>query len=161
VVAFGPYRTHDLAAGQIQGFEFDVQRYAQLGLVTSAQYVTANVVLWPLFDVLFVNPARVASLTAQQRGWVEQAAADAARNSVQLVSGQNGPSIRQACAMGARFATATPADVAALRRALSVVYQSLETSPQTSAFLRQIQQLKTSTPSGPAPAIPAGCAARQ
>jgi len=63
--------------------------------------------------------------------------------------------------MGARFATATLADLAALRQSLSIVYQNLETDPQTSAFLRQIQQLKKSTPSGAAPAIPAGCAAGQ
>jgi len=161
VVAFGPYRTHDLATAQIQGFELDVQRYVQFGLVASARYVTANVTLWPQFDVLFANPARLASLAPQQRAWLEQAAADAARNSVPLVAGQNGPYIKQACAMGARFATATPADLAALRQSLSVVYQNLETDPQTSAFLRQIQQLKKSTLPDPGPAIPAGCATRQ
>jgi len=161
VVAFGPYRTHDLATAQIQGFELDVQRYVQFGLVASARYVTANVTMWPQFDVLFANPARLASLAPQQRAWLEQAAAGAARTSVPLVAGQNGPSIKQACAMGARFATATPADLAALRQSLAVVYQNLETDPQANAFLRQIQQLKKSTPSGAAPAIPAGCAAGQ
>jgi TRAP-type C4-dicarboxylate transport system substrate-binding protein len=160
VVAFGPYRMHDLATGTIQGFELDVLRYVHDVSVPSARYVTVNVALWPLFDVLFANPARLASLTAQQRGWLEQAAADAARTSVTLVAGQNGPYIKQACALGARFATATPADLAALRRSLSVVYQNLETDPQTSAFLRQIQALKKTTPSGLAPAVPAGCAAR-
>ena len=45
VVAFGPYRTHDLASKAIQGFEFDMQTYVHLGLVASARYVTANVVL--------------------------------------------------------------------------------------------------------------------
>jgi TRAP-type transport system periplasmic protein len=160
VVAFGPYRTHDLASGAIQGFELDVQRYVTQGLAADARYITPNVVLWPQFDVLFANPARLASLTPQQRGWLEQAATDAARTSVSLVAGQNGPYIRQACAMGARFVTATPVDLAALRRSLSVVYQGLQTDPQTSAFLRQIQALKKTTPPGLAPAIPAGCAAR-
>jgi TRAP-type C4-dicarboxylate transport system substrate-binding protein len=160
VGAFGPYREHDLASGAIQGFELDVQRYVQLGLVASARYVTTNVVLWPQFDVLFANPARLASLAPQQRGWLEQAAAQAAAGSVSLVAGQDGSYIRQACAMGARFVTATPTDLAALRKALSPVYQNLENGPQTGAFLRQIQQLKKSTPPGPAPAIPAGCATR-
>jgi TRAP-type C4-dicarboxylate transport system substrate-binding protein len=161
VVAFGPYRTHDLASGAIQGFELDVQVYGHLGLVGSARYVTANVALWPQFDVLFANPARLASLTPQQRGWLQQAADGAARTSVPLIAGQDSPHIKQACAMGARFATATPADLAALRQSLAVVYQNLETDPQTSAFLRQIQALKKSTPPGPAPAIPAGCATGQ
>jgi TRAP-type transport system periplasmic protein len=160
VVAFGPYRTRDVEAGHIQGFELDVQRYVTQGLAAIARYVTANVVLWPQFDVLFANPARLASLTPQQRAWLQQAAADTSRDSVTLVAGQNSGYIRQACAMGARVATATPADLAALRQSLSVVYRSLEADPQTSAFLRQIQALKKATPPGPAPAIPAGCAAR-
>jgi TRAP-type C4-dicarboxylate transport system substrate-binding protein len=160
VVAFGPYRTHDLANGAIRGFELDMQGYVHLGLVTGARYVTANVVLWPQFDVLFANPARLASLTGQQRAWLQQAGA-ASRSSVMLVAGQDAPSIKQACAMGARFVTATLADLAALRQAFTPVYRSLETDPQTSAFIAQIQHLKKATPPGPAPAIPAGCAARR
>ena len=161
VVAFGPYRTHDLASGTIQGFELDVGRYVHNVPASGARYVTANVVLWPQFDVLFANPARLASLTAQQRGWLRQAARQAAANSVSLVAGQDGPDIRQACAMGARFATATPADMAAMRKAFAPVYRGLEADQQTGAFIRQIQQLKQTTRPGTAPAIPAGCAARQ
>jgi TRAP-type transport system periplasmic protein len=161
VVAFGPNRTHDLATGRIQGFEFDVQRYGHDVPASSARYVTANAVLWPQFDVLFANPARLASLTAQQRGWLRQASQQAAADSASLVAGQNGPSIRQACALGARLANATSADLTALRQAFAPVYRSLEADPQTSAFIAQIQQLKKATPPGLAPAIPAGCAARQ
>jgi TRAP-type C4-dicarboxylate transport system substrate-binding protein len=158
VVAFGPNRTHDLATGQIQGFEFDVRRYLRDVLAPGA-YVTANVTLWPQFDVLFANPARLASLTGQQRAWLLQAARQAAAGSVRLVAGQDSSSIKKACAIGARFAAATPADLAALRRSFTAVYQNLETDPQTSAFIRQIQQLKKAAPPGPGPAIPAGCAA--
>lgn len=161
VVAFGPYRTHDLASGAIQGFELDMRTYVHLGLVPSARYVTANVVLWPQFDVLFANPARLASLTGQQRAWLQQAAAAASSGSVMLVGGQNAPYIGQACALGARFVTATAADLAALRQAFTPVYRSLETDPQTSGLIAQILQLKKATPPGPALAIPAGCAARQ
>jgi TRAP-type C4-dicarboxylate transport system substrate-binding protein len=160
VVAFGPYRAHDLASGAIQGFELDMRTYVHLGLVASARYVTANVVLWPQFDVLFANPARLASLTGQQRAWLQQAAA-ASRGSVMLAASQNAPYIEQACALGARFVTATPADLAALRQAFTPVYRSLETDPQTSGLIAQIQHLKKATPPGPAPAIPAGCAARR
>jgi len=158
VVVFGPYRTHDLATGQIQGFELDMQRYVHLGLVASARYVTANVTLWPQFDVLFANPARLASITAQQLAWIRQAAQEAAANSVSLAASQDRSSIRQACAMRARFETATPADLTAMHRSLIAVYHNLENDPQTSAFIRQIQQLKKATSPGPALAIPAGCA---
>jgi TRAP-type C4-dicarboxylate transport system substrate-binding protein len=120
-------------------------------------YVTANVALWPQSDVLIANPRRLVSLTAQQRGWLQQAASDAAGYSVALAAGGSAADIRQACAIGARFVTATPADLATLRRALSAAYQNLETDPQTRAFIGQIQRLKTVTPPGPAVRIPAGC----
>jgi TRAP-type transport system periplasmic protein len=158
VVAFGPVRSHALGSGQIQGFELDLSRYVDLaGLTTGAPYVAANVALWPEFDVLIASPGRLTSLTAQQRTWLRQAAGGATRDSVGLASG-NAANIGRACAMGARFVTATPADLAALRRALSAVYQHLQADPQTRAFIQQIQRLKNTTPAGPAPRIPAGCA---
>jgi TRAP-type transport system periplasmic protein len=160
VVAFGPYRAHYLQSGTIQGFELGLHAYAILGLAASARYVTANVTLWPEFDVLFADPARLAALTAQQRGWLQRAARDASTSSVALVANQSGAYIREACATGARFASATPGNLAALRRSLAPVYQNLEADPQTREFLQQIQRLKNSTPAGPAPPIPARCANR-
>lgn len=158
VVAFGPVRSHAVGSGQIRGFELDVSRYVRLaGLATGAPYVAANVALWPEFDVLIASPRRLASLTVQQRTWLRQAADGAARDSAGLAASGNAASIGRACAMGARFVTATPADLAALRRALSVVYQHLQADPQTRAFIQQIQRLKNTTPAGPAPRIPAGC----
>jgi TRAP-type C4-dicarboxylate transport system substrate-binding protein len=158
VVGFGPDRSHALGSGQIRGFELDLSRYVDLaGLATGAPYVAANVALWPEFDVLIASPRRLASLTAQQRTWLRQAAGGATRDSVALAASGNATSIGRACAMGARFVTATPADLAALRKALSVVYQHLQADPQTRAFLQQIQRLKNTAPAGPAPRIPAGC----
>ena len=58
------------------------------------------------FDVLFASPARLASLTGQQRAWLRQAAAAASTGSVMLAAGQNAASTGQACARGARFVTA-------------------------------------------------------
>jgi uncharacterized protein (DUF2236 family) len=52
---------------------------------------------------------------------------------------------------------AAPADLAAMRRSLSAVYQNLEADPQTRTFIQQIQRLKTATPPGPPLRIPAGC----
>ncbi len=158
VVAFGPVRSHALGSGQIRGFELDLSRYVHLaGLTTGAPYVAANVALWPEFDVLIASPGRLASLTAQQRTWLRQAAGGAARDSVGLAASGNVTSIGRACALGARFVNATPADLAALRGSLAVVYQHLEADPLTRAFIRQIQRLKNSAPAGPAPRIPAGC----
>ena len=157
-MAFGPIRTRDLASGTIQGFELSVHYYEDLGLVRIARYVAANVILWPQFDVLFANPAELASLTAQQRAWISQAARQASAHSVSLAANQNSSAMSKACATGARFASATPADLAALHRAFSPVYRKLEADPQTRAFIRHILALKRATPHGPASA---GCVGRQ
>ena len=155
--AFGPYRQHYLAHGEMQGFELDIRRYVRDVGPVGTMYATANVVLWPQFDVLIANPRWLASLTAQQRGWLQQAARAAAGDSVALAASGSAAYLRQACAIGARFVTATPADLAAMRRSLSAVYQNLETDQQTRAFIQQIQRLKAATPPGPPLRIPADC----
>lgn len=156
VEAFGALRLQYLEVGTIQAFELDVRRYVRNGLVGSAPYVVANLVLWPQIDVLFANPAWLASLTTQQRAWIRQAAEDARRRSIALASTTKA-NLRGACAMGATFASATPADLSALRRAVASVYQQIEQDPQTKAFVHGIETLKRSTPPGAALRLPPGC----
>lgn len=156
LVVFGPFRTQALVAGKIQAFEQDVTGTAQNGLVRLAPWFTANVALWPEIDVLLANPARLASLTDQQRAWLSQAAQAAVRDSAAL-SADNGAYARADCAAGARFVDATPADLAGMRGALAPVYRQIESNPQTRAFIEQIQALKRSTHGGPVIRVPPGC----
>jgi len=158
VEASGGSRVHYLDTGQMQGFEFDLQHYSQQEPYMSgkAPYITANVILWPQVDVLVANPGRLASLTDQQRSWLGEAAADAARDSVGLVS-QDGPYISQECAAGTLFANASPADLAAMQTDFTTVYANLERDPQTRSFIHQLQSLKSLTSPGQPLRIPAGC----
>jgi TRAP-type transport system periplasmic protein len=149
-------RNQALADGKLQGFEMNLLLYERNVLAQPAPYVTANVTLWPQLDVLFANPGRLAALTEQQRGWLRQAATDAAGRSAALAD-RDAQSIRSACQAGARFANASEADLASLRKAFAPVYASLEHDPTTKAFLAQIRALKRSTPAGAPLAIPAGC----
>ena len=158
VEAFATDRTDDLASGKIQAFELDLTRYLRAVGVPLAKYVSLNVPLWPEFDVLVANPARLRSLGAQQRRWMREAAADAASRSVELA--QDTASVNErACRQGARFRYASPADLAALRRAFTVVYRQLARNPRTSASLDQIQTLKDAPPLGPSVALPRSCSA--
>jgi TRAP-type transport system periplasmic protein len=152
-------RNQALLAGKLGGFEMNLLLYEHNVLANRAPYVTANVTLWPQMDVLFANPNRLARLTEQQRGWLQQAAQDAAGRSAALTEHANrdAQALKNACQSGARFANASPADLAALRKAFAPVYASLEQDSRTKAFIQRIQTLKQSISAGAPLAIPAGC----
>ncbi len=158
VHVFSSYRQHALETGQIQGFEFDVDRYAWYGLATLAPIVSLNVVLWPQVDVVFANPRRYAALTSQQREWLREAGQIAGSRSVTRAS-RDRHDIGRACTMGAHFVRASDDELTALRRALTPVYHSLERDPQTRRFIRQIETLRASlgAPRSAEYPLPAGC----
>jgi TRAP-type C4-dicarboxylate transport system substrate-binding protein len=149
-------RNEALEEGKIQGFEMNLLLYEGNVSAHRAPYVTANVTLWPQMDALLANPGRLAALTGQQRGWLQQAAQDAAGRSADRAD-RDAQSLNNTCQSGARFANASQADLASLRKAFAPVYASLEQDPQTKAFIQRIQALKQSTPATAPLAIPAGC----
>jgi TRAP-type C4-dicarboxylate transport system substrate-binding protein len=152
-------RNEALSAGKLDGFDTTLHNYGTDGLAQLAPYATANLNLWPQMDVLLGNPERLAELSDQQRGWLEEAARVAAERSVGLVD-KDAENLQKACQLGARFANASQEDLAALRDGFATVYASLEQDAQTKAFIEQIQQLKQSTPAGKPLAIPAGCSGK-
>src|SRR6266508_5647188 len=92
-------RNQALKDGRLQGLEMDLFVYEHGALAHPAPYVTANVTLWPQMDVLFANPNRLARLTEQQRGWLQQAAQDAAGRSPGLAD-RDAQSLKNACQSG-------------------------------------------------------------
>jgi TRAP-type C4-dicarboxylate transport system substrate-binding protein len=154
---FGHHRTEAIDAGSIQGFEMGLFLYLFTdGLVEAGPYVTANVNLWPQMDVLLANPELMDSLTAEQRGWLEQAADDAASRSAALADTE-ARAMQNACTRGARFAEASEQDLTALQDAFAPVYDALGRDPTTRSFIEQIQTLKASIETEVSPAIPDGC----
>ncbi|MDQ3689197.1 MAG: TRAP transporter substrate-binding protein DctP [Chloroflexota bacterium] len=153
---FGPRREAALLEDTIGGFEMGLRIYQDPKWVKLAPYVTVNVNLWPQMDVLIASPDRIETLTDEQRGWLQEAAADAASRSGALADTETA-AVEVACESGARFAEASDANVAALRDMLAPVYAELESDPHTKMFIEQIQALKESTPAEGQPVIPAGC----
>jgi hypothetical protein len=153
---FGTDREEALGKGTLQGFEFSTWPYSVPKWPHLAPYVTFNVNLWPQMNVLLANPARLAALSAEQRGWIEEAARDAADQSAALAD-KEADAVAVACASGARFAEAPAADLAELRAAFASVYADLEQHPETKAFIDRIRALKESTQSGPSVSIPSDC----
>jgi TRAP-type transport system periplasmic protein len=161
VEASGDLRRHYLDSGRMQGFEFGIRGYSlqEPYLSQTAPYITANVVLWPQVDVLFANPLRLRSISAQDRAWLQEALSATARDSVGLV-GHDGSNIDQECALGTRFAMAASADIAALQASFAIAYEWLGRDVRTRFFIDHIQALKDSTSPGQPLAIPASCLMR-
>src|SRR5215207_2055659 len=156
VEIFGPHRRDALDDGTLQGFEFGLRQYTDPQWSSRAPYVAVNVHLWPQMDVVLANPGRLDELTPKQRGWLEDAAGDAARRSAELAN-RDAWALDVACQGGARFAEASEEDLASLREAFEPVYANLRRDSRTKAFVERIQALKQSTRAEPGLALPSEC----
>jgi TRAP-type C4-dicarboxylate transport system substrate-binding protein len=154
---FGHERRDALEKGSLGGFEFGLFAYQRDPFwIQSAPYVTVNVNLWPQMDVLLADPSRFEELSEKERGWLKQAATEAAADS-SMIADLDAQAVSAVCAGGGRFATATEADLGALEGAFAPVYASLQQDPGTKAFIDRIRTLKDSTGTGDALVVPAGC----
>jgi TRAP-type C4-dicarboxylate transport system substrate-binding protein len=154
--SFGTNRTAGLTAGEIDGFEMNLNGFAIMELAHLAPYVTANLNLWAQPVVVFANPEALDELSEAQRRLLMQAGAEAVEQSVVLV-GNEADQIAPLCEMGARFANASDADLESFRQVFAPVYATLEQDPPTKRFIEQIEALKEATDPGPALSLPAEC----
>jgi TRAP-type C4-dicarboxylate transport system substrate-binding protein len=121
----------------------------------AGRYLTANVSWWPRPLVLFANGKAWAGLTAAQRRVLREAVTGDLAAETNLVRGNERTDTAILCRRGLlRFLTASPADLAALRRAVQPVYDQLERDPQTRRYIRQIEAMRKGLSPEPAP----GCA---
>ncbi|TCM42784.1 TRAP transporter substrate-binding protein [Kribbella sp. VKM Ac-2568] len=120
-------------------------------------FVTANVMLWPRTVAVFANTDRLGRLDATTRDWVARAAADASTWSAVHASDQVSRQIQQVCGQGVRIATATPAQVDALRAAAEPVYVSLRADPALAKTLTRIETLVRSAGQAVTAPVPAAC----
>jgi TRAP-type C4-dicarboxylate transport system substrate-binding protein len=115
------------------------------------RYLTANVSLWPRPLVLFANGKTSAALTPAQRRILSQAVTGDQAAETNVVRGNERGDTAILCRRGLRVLTASPADLAALRRAVQPVFHQLERDPQTQRYIRQIEAMRTGVAAEPAP----------
>jgi TRAP-type C4-dicarboxylate transport system substrate-binding protein len=125
------------------------QQYDRVG-----KYLTANVSLWPQPLVLFASGKAWAGLTPAQRRILRQAVTGDLAADTQVVRDGERTDTAILCRRGLRFLTASPADLAALRRAVQPVYGQLGRDAQTRRYIRQIEAMRQGISPEPAP----GCA---
>jgi TRAP-type C4-dicarboxylate transport system substrate-binding protein len=146
----------ELEEGRIQAFDLDLAAFVRLGLADRAAHVTANVALWPRWDVLLADPDALASLTEEERDWVRRAAQEAAAESVALTD-RDQEFLDEACRSGAVVSMASAAEISTLRRSIAVIYRRLDQDRVTRGFLKKIRALKRSTPGRSEMSVPRTC----
>jgi TRAP-type C4-dicarboxylate transport system substrate-binding protein len=126
----------------IQGYQYD-----RVG-----RYLTANVSLWPRPLVLFASGKTWAALTPAQRRILSRAVTGDQAAETDVARNNERTDTAILCRRGLlRFLTASPADLAALRRAVRPVYHQLQRDPQTGRYIRQIEAMGTGVAAEPAP----------
>jgi TRAP-type C4-dicarboxylate transport system substrate-binding protein len=108
-----------------------------------ARYLTTNIVLWPRPLVIFASRRTLARLTPAQREILRRAlAADLSLETKHLANFERLATATE-CSQGRmRFVAASPADMAAMRRAAQPVYDRLERDPQTHRFVAEIERMR-------------------
>jgi TRAP-type C4-dicarboxylate transport system substrate-binding protein len=128
----------------------EVDGYAQqLGSIwgnhyeLAAEYVTANVNLWPRPLILFANADVYESLDDAQRAALATASAAAVEASRAALDTEEADSGSFLCDAGMQFPVASDGQLAELRAALEPVYAVLTSDPATSEHLDAIEGIKT------------------
>ena len=118
-----------------------------------AKYVTANVSLWPRPLVVFANRKAFAALTPAQQRILRQALAAAIPAETTIIrDAERSGGVADLCRGGRlHFLAASPANIAALRRAVQPVYDQIERDPQTRQFVEQITAMRREVVPEPAP----------
>jgi TRAP-type transport system periplasmic protein len=145
------FRSGGVAVTGLDGLEQQISSIA--GTQDEAgKYLTANVNLWPRPIVLFAGGKAWAALTPAQRRILRQAVTDDLAAETNVVRGNERTDTATLCRRGLpHFLTASPADLAALRRAVQPVYGQLQRDPQTRGYIRQIEAMRKGIPPEPAP----------
>jgi TRAP-type C4-dicarboxylate transport system substrate-binding protein len=126
------------------GAEIDPLTVTQNGWDQGVHGLTANVAFWPKPQTILMNRKAFAALTPQQRRILAQAGREALAPELARIARDQRLGISILCGdAGFRLATATPADAAALRKAVQPVYERIERNPLTRRWITQIARERT------------------
>jgi TRAP-type C4-dicarboxylate transport system substrate-binding protein len=123
-------------------------RYAKGGT-----YVTTNLNFWPRPLVLVMGQQAYASLSADQRGVLKEAAKRTIAPALAAARAEDADAIQVLCRGPASLDVATASDLGDFRAALAPVYSRLSAAPETRRWLDEIEALNRGLPTV-APACP-------
>jgi TRAP-type C4-dicarboxylate transport system substrate-binding protein len=126
------------------GAEVDPLTITENGWDHDARGLTANVAFWPKPQTIVMNRRAFDSLTPVQRAILTEAGREALAPELARIARDERLGISILCGdRGFRLATATPAEVAALRRAVRPVYDRIERSLFARRWIAEIERERT------------------
>ena len=137
-----------ITSGTVDGVDASAGFAATIG----GRFLTGNITLYARTSTLFASAGRFARLTPSQQQVLRSAARRTFTFALATPPEPAGPALF--CSSGGKVVTASEPAVDAIGRAARPVYAYLEQDPQTTVFIRRIQQMKQQFP---APATVAAC----
>jgi TRAP-type transport system periplasmic protein len=110
---------------------------------SGAEYVTANLNLWPRPLVIVIDNEVFASLKTDQQSALRDAVSAAIPEALAASQAEDEVAAPILCRRGLTFSTASESDLSELRAALEPVYSDLTNDPDTSGYIAAITDLKT------------------
>jgi TRAP-type C4-dicarboxylate transport system substrate-binding protein len=127
----------------VDGAELDLNTIASNGYDAHASALTANVVLWPRPQTIFMNRAAFDRLTPQQQEILGRAGRAALAPELARIERDELTGLAGVCGRGSvALASASPTDLAGLRRTVQPVYEKLERDPLARTMIREISKLR-------------------
>ena len=143
-----PYRIG--ALGAADGAELDVTTIANNGYDKGARALTANVVLWARPETIVISRRAFLRLGRAQREVLRRAGREAAAPVRARIEMEQREALAEMCERGSlRLASASPAEIAALRAAVRPVYRDLERDADTRTLIAEITRIKRGITSEP------------
>jgi TRAP-type transport system periplasmic protein len=112
------------------------------------KYISGNVNLWPRPVVIFTSRHTFAALTRSERELLRWAAKAAISQSFAMVRAREAETVAVMCRGGTKLVTATSADLAGLRAAVTPVYRELEHDAKTRSYIHLITAMRGRLPVG-------------
>jgi TRAP-type C4-dicarboxylate transport system substrate-binding protein len=112
------------------------------GYYEVAEFVTANLNLWPRPLMIFIGTEAFDALTPSQQGVLRTAGQNTIPSALEASRAEDAEAGPSLCGAGMTVVEASESDLAEVRATLEPVYAELERDPQTKAFIDEIRALK-------------------
>jgi TRAP-type C4-dicarboxylate transport system substrate-binding protein len=129
----------EVVGGAAQATTASPSDLAPGGAGAEGPYLTSNVALWPRMSIILINRDVLDRLSSRQHGFLEGSVVRA--QDIEMAEPDVEAMVKDACAAGVKFATASQDDLTALSEAVQPVFATLSGDPKEAPLLDAIQNV--------------------